>query len=286
MEQRILIVDDEHSTRLVIRHMLMSSEHEYEIDEAADGTDALAMVEAKRYDLVLTDIIMPEMDGVELLTRLRKMDDPPPIVVLTALGDEEHILTCFARGAWDYMVKPVELRHMLAVVRRAIIAGEYFRDDPNEVEIHADDDALVFDAASDLEYVHRFRRFTEVLLRARVSSQVREDIRLAIEEIGKNAIEWGNRNERRKRVRMAYCLTDDCITFKIEDEGEGFRHDAIPDPSGDPLAHLEYRQKMGKRPGGYGIHIIEGVMDDVEYNEKGNAVILKKFLTEPPPQTQ
>ena len=43
---------------------------------------------------------------------------------------------------------------------------------------------------------------------------------------------------------------------------------------------------MGKRPGGYGIHIIEGVMDDVQYNDKGNSVILKKFLTEPPPQTQ
>jgi CheY-like chemotaxis protein/anti-sigma regulatory factor (Ser/Thr protein kinase) len=277
---KILVVDDERATRLVIRHMLIAGAAAYEIDEAVDGQEALDVLRGGTYVIVITDLMMPRLDGLELLGAMHAEFAGLPVVVLTALGDERHILSCFARGAWDYMLKPVDVRQLQAVVRRAIVAGRDFRQEPGDFEIcSADAGSLEFQAASDIEYVHRFRRFTEVLLRARLPSHVREDIRLAIEEIGMNAIEWGNRGERAKRVRMAYRLDADRITFEIEDQGKGFRRADLPDPSADPLEHLERRTRAGKRPGGYGLQIIEGVMDSVTYSPKGNAVVMTKFLS-------
>ena len=137
---------------------------------------------------------------------------------------------------------------------------------------------LELTAASEGEYLQRFRRFTETLLGARVGAEQREDIRYAIEELGRNAIEWGNRYERDKRVRLSLFVTDDRIVLRIEDEGEGFLPDQVPDPSIDPVAHMARRRSEGKRPGGYGIHLVRNIMDEMTYSEKGNVVHMTKYL--------
>ena len=103
-------------------------------------------------------------------------------------------------------------------------------------------------------------------------------MRLAIEEIGKNAVEWGNKNDRNKRIRMSYTCDEEQLTFEVEDEGEGFKPKDIPDPTTDPLAHIQRRMDEGKRAGGYGIHIIRQVMDEVTFNERGNKVTMTKRL--------
>jgi serine/threonine-protein kinase RsbW len=111
-----------------------------------------------------------------------------------------------------------------------------------------------------------------------MSEEVREDVRLAVEELGRNAVEWGNKFDHHKRVRLSYRLFDDRIVFRIEDEGEGFLPEAVPDPSIDPIAHVERRAREGKRHGGFGIHIVKSMMDAVEYNEKGNVVEMTKYF--------
>jgi CheY-like chemotaxis protein/anti-sigma regulatory factor (Ser/Thr protein kinase) len=280
--QRILIVDDERVLRIVVKQMLIHCGRGYVVDGACDGHEAMTLIRSAEYDLVIADILMPVMDGVELLRMLRKERPGLPVVMVTAVGDEGFILNCFANGAWDYLMKPLDVRYLRTTIRRALVASATMDSLPQDMYVNArDSGTLELTAASDFEYVHRFRRFTEVLLRAKLPSAVREDIRMAIEEIGKNAIEWGNRHERCKRVRLAYCLETDRITFRIEDEGDGFCRATIPDPSLDPLGHVAQREKEGKRPGGYGIHIISSVMDQVRYNDKGNAVVMTKFLTGP-----
>jgi CheY-like chemotaxis protein/anti-sigma regulatory factor (Ser/Thr protein kinase) len=280
VSRRVLTVDDEASLRLVIRATLLAGKAGYSVDEAADGLEALENVRTNSYDLLLADILMPRMDGIELLGVLRKEYPALPVVVLTAVGDGQCILSCLAEGAWDYVLKPFDSGQLRAAVRRALVASERLEHKPGDFKVTSSASGqLELTAASKLEYVHRFRRFTEILLRARLSPTLREDIRLAVEEIGLNAVEWGNRNERGKRVHLSYQPHEDRITFRVEDEGSGFLPDSLPDPSVDPVAHIEQRRREGKRAGGFGIHVVRKLMDEVRFSPKGNAVVMTKHLS-------
>ena len=103
---------------------------------------------------------------------------------------------------------------------------------------------------------------------------------LAIEEIGRNAIEWGNKGDLSKKIRLGIRVLPQKIMLQVADEGEGFMPAEVPDPSIDPLAHINDRMQNGKRLGGYGIHLIKSLMDKVLFNAKGNVVIAIKYLNQ------
>jgi DNA-binding NtrC family response regulator len=118
MAFRALVVDDDSSLRYTVGGVL---EHEkLEVDEAADGVEALARIEASNYDLVITDIQMPRMDGLELLNRIRMRPAPQPkVIIMTAHGSERLAVDVVRAGAFDYFRKPFEIEEMMVVVRRA-----------------------------------------------------------------------------------------------------------------------------------------------------------------------
>jgi two-component system response regulator HydG len=118
MSFRALVVDDDSAVRYTVRGIL---EHaQLEVDEAADGVEGLERVESGDYQLVITDIQMPRMNGLELLTKIRERPAPQPkVVVITAHGSERHAVDAIKAGAFDYFKKPFELEEMMAVVRRA-----------------------------------------------------------------------------------------------------------------------------------------------------------------------
>src|SRR5215475_6234594 len=99
MAFRALVVDDDSSVRYTVRGIL---EHaKLEVDEAADGVEALAKVEAKSYELVVTDIQMPRMNGLELLKKIRERPAPQPkVIVITAHGSERHAVEAIKSGAF------------------------------------------------------------------------------------------------------------------------------------------------------------------------------------------
>jgi two-component system KDP operon response regulator KdpE len=115
--QKILIVDDEPQILRVLRHIL--SAHGYAVRSAEDGADALDVFREWRPDLVLTDLQMPKMDGLELCRRLRKSSDIP-IVVLSVRSDELMIVNTLDAGADDYVTKPFGTNELLARIRSAI----------------------------------------------------------------------------------------------------------------------------------------------------------------------
>ncbi len=127
---------------------------------------------------------------------------------------------------------------------------------------------------SHADYVDRFKTFVERLGAAPLSEEERENMQLAIDEMAHNAIEWGNRRDRRKQLRLSACIFDEKLVIKIEDEGDGFDAEALRDPSLDPVAHIMERFSEGKRAGGYGIHLTRGLVDEVMFNERGNIVVL------------
>jgi two-component system, NtrC family, response regulator HydG len=117
---RVLVVDDDPGVRYTLREILESEG--LVVDEAADGAEALARFEARPAPLVLTDLRMPGVDGLELLRRLVARSPAPRVVLITAHGSERQAVEAMKAGAHDYFKKPFETEELLAVVRRALEA--------------------------------------------------------------------------------------------------------------------------------------------------------------------
>lgn len=115
MENRILIVDDENEMRTLISICLKP--HGFLVEEANSGYDALSKLMDHSYDLVILDIMMPTVDGFEVLNKIREVIDKDlPVIMLTALGDSEKVVEGLQTGADDYIVKPFEPRELVARV--------------------------------------------------------------------------------------------------------------------------------------------------------------------------
>jgi len=120
---RVLVVDDDRSIRRTLEKLL--TDEGYEVAAAADGRAALAGVEGA--DLVLLDLGLPEIDGLEVLRLLHEQRDAPPVVVLTARDDMQSTVRAVQLGAYDYLVKPPDVDHLRLVVRRALESREATR---------------------------------------------------------------------------------------------------------------------------------------------------------------
>jgi DNA-binding NtrC family response regulator len=118
---RVLVADDDAGVRYTLREILESDG--LEVEEAADGEEALARFEAAPFPLVITDLRMPRLDGMGLLQRLSARAPPPRVVMVTAHGSERQAVEAMKAGAWDYFRKPFEADELLAVVRRAAEAA-------------------------------------------------------------------------------------------------------------------------------------------------------------------
>lgn len=118
MIPRILVVDDDEGVRYMLRGVLEDAG--MAVDEAVDGEDGWARVKTGEHHLVLTDLRMPNLDGIGLLDRIVKMPAPPRVVVITAHGSERAAVTAIQHGAYDYFRKPFEPEELLAVVERAV----------------------------------------------------------------------------------------------------------------------------------------------------------------------
>lgn len=115
---RALVVDDEKASRLNIIDLL-TIEH-FKVDEAEDGDSALKLINTRPFDIVLLDIRMPKMNGLDVLKRIRKSHPNLPVIMFTAIGTSERAIEAMKMGAFDYVAKPFDVDELLAIVRRAI----------------------------------------------------------------------------------------------------------------------------------------------------------------------
>ena len=116
MKHRILVVEDEEKLRRVIELQLTSSG--FTVDQAGTAEEGLRL--AERADLILTDLRLPGMDGLELITRIRRQNSRTPIIVMTAFGTVENAVETMKAGALDFLTKPFSMDHLMAVLNKAL----------------------------------------------------------------------------------------------------------------------------------------------------------------------
>src|ERR1700712_3335482 len=114
----ILIIDDEKAIRKTLSEIL--SYEGYKMEEAADGEEGLKKVKEKEYDVVLCDIKMPKMDGIEFLEKAKEANPDVPIIMISGHGTIETAVEAVKKGAYDYISKPPDLNRLLITIRNAM----------------------------------------------------------------------------------------------------------------------------------------------------------------------
>lgn len=115
---KILIVDDERSIRNTLKDIL--EVESYQVDVVESGIEALELIKENNYDVVFSDIKMPQMDGVELLQKIKVNNPETPIIMISGHGTIETAVDCIKKGAYDFIEKPIDLNRLLIVVRNAL----------------------------------------------------------------------------------------------------------------------------------------------------------------------
>lgn len=115
---KILVIDDERSIRNTVKEALEFED--YQVDVAADGKQGMEMALHGNYDLIYSDIKMPEIDGIEVLTALRESEVESPIVMISGHGTIETAVECIKKGAFDFIEKPFDLNRLLITTRNAL----------------------------------------------------------------------------------------------------------------------------------------------------------------------
>ena len=222
------------------------------------------------------------IDNPDQFDQLLAARQPPPAVVIYGFDPAATlVLHCLNRGAVDFLAKPVGRDDFVQAVESALEKECVPADSDGSDSIVASSHIagwIELTATSQLEQFRRLQRFSDALFASRLPEKVCEDLKMAVEEVGRNAVEWGNHFDPGKQVHVSYCMFDDRVVIKVEDEGEGFAPQSLPDPTADPIKTMQDRIDAGKRPGGYGVFLIQKLVDDIVYNEKGNTVLLIKYL--------
>jgi len=117
---RILLIEDEAAIRRVLAKILSEESKDYVVEQAEDGLEGINKIREKDYDLVLCDIKMPKMDGVEVLEAVKKIKPEIPMVMISGHGDLDTAVNTMRLGAFDYISKPPDLNRLLNTVRNAL----------------------------------------------------------------------------------------------------------------------------------------------------------------------
>ncbi|NOX55112.1 MAG: response regulator [Planctomycetes bacterium] len=121
---KVLLVDDSGTMRAIQKRMFAKlGIPDGDIEEAADGVEALRLIEANRFDIILTDWNMPNMDGLTLLKEIRKRDGNIPVIMITTEAEKARVVSAISAGVSDYLVKPFTPEALEAKLRRWVPAG-------------------------------------------------------------------------------------------------------------------------------------------------------------------
>ena len=294
---QILVVDDSAIERRVLGGLL-GANPDWTVDFAGDGAEALERCRLREPDLVLTDFNMPNMDGLQLLMKLKQHYSHVPVIIATAEGSEELAVTALQQGAASYVPKTLMARDLNRVVDTVLSASkDRRRTDAVQTSLIGQkllfsfptDRRLIGPAVNNLQdFGVRFGIFNdrertrigvaleEAFLNAiihgnlEVSSKLRDADDGSYEKL--IAVRMGQSPYRDRRVKVLAKFSQTEARFVIRDEGNGFDVSKLPDPT-DP-------ENMA-RAHGRGVLLIRTFMDDVRYNRKGNQVTLIKRRKQP-----
>jgi CheY-like chemotaxis protein/anti-sigma regulatory factor (Ser/Thr protein kinase) len=247
---------------------------------ASDGREALRRLAGGRFDLILLDVWMPRLSGLDVLERLRRRKAPPKVIMITSDDTPATLLEATRRHAHYFVKKPIEARPLVALVKRVLRSAP-----PPAIEVVSARPDWVEVIAPCTRAAARRVQAVVAHMDAGLEPDVRDSVGGAFRELLLNAIEWGGKLDPNRKVRIAYLRARRMLMYRIADPGKGFSLDALQHAAvgqTDPLAHVDVREARGLRPGGFGLMMVRESADELLYNERHNEVVFVKYLDRAP----
>jgi len=248
------------------------------IERVASNLHALARVEERPFDLVLTGENTSGKADVDLLRQIRQVRPHTRLIILTNESTPDDVIASMRERAFSYFSTPFSPASFAEMIRLATEGPCW--DDGIEV-ISATPAWLRLLARCDKKTADRLLQFFHEIVD--LPETERGDVAAAFREMLLNAIEHGGHFDPTQYVEISYVRARHIIMCRVKDPGEGFRleeiqHAAIANPPDDPIRHQAYRDAQGLRPGGFGVLLTRHLVDELLYAEKGNEVLLIKYL--------
>jgi CheY-like chemotaxis protein len=290
----VLVVDDSRMDQRLVGALLKETP-KLEVEYAGNGIEALEHIKTQHPDLVITDYLMPEMDGLELLLRIGREHPLIPVILMTGYGTEEVAFKAARSGARAYVPKPALAKLLPGMVSQLLTLCKEKRELNRFLQTITDTDSTFVIEGNDTTVIPNMLEYAAACLRnAEACEEGTEELAcLALEEALRNAVHHGNlelssklREEfddekyseafEERRKQEPYChrkvyikvrISHEGATFIIRDEGPGFDPNKVPDPT----APENLEAVCGR-----GIWLMRSLMDEVAYNETGNEVTLSK----------
>lgn len=274
--KRILVADDDVTVRDWLAGILRAEK--YQVATVSDGKAALKKILGSKFDLVLLDVRMPKMDGLDVLAALRGKKNLPKIIVVTSDDSPQTLIAAIRENAHQYIAKPINQTALVTLVRQAI--GKKAAVPTIEV-ISARPEWIELSVPCSMDAAERLEGFI-AHLDAGLPEQVRAAVGHAFHELLMNAIEWGGKLDPRRKVRISCLRAKRMLMYRIADPGPGFKlsdlsHAAIS-YGDEPMLHGQVREEKGLRPGGFGLLMVKASVDELLYNEKQNEVVFVKYI--------
>jgi anti-sigma regulatory factor (Ser/Thr protein kinase) len=218
--------------------------------------------------------MLPDIDGFTICDQLKRNRETNlvPVLMVTALHGSSNELKGIRVGANGYLTKPYTPDQLF----RAMDEVMAWRD---EHLTRGTTGEVRFDIRSESSYLQQVNdMLADLFAHTDLTDRQIKDLRQVVMEMGSNAIEWGNRKNADLPLQITYRIDPGAVTLIIRDQGPGFDPQNIPHAASpeDPIGHLDLRNEMGIREGGFGIMLARGLVDEFHYNETGNEVTLVK----------
>lgn len=254
----ILLADDDDAVRTSLAAILRRGS--WNVIEASDGAEACRLFRERRTDIVLTDLMMPRLDGLGVLTEIRAMDPMAPIVVLTGFATIDRCREALKAGATDFVTKPCQAAELERVLNRLL-------DQAIETEIIQAIQArsaarISFSFPADNAWRNAAASVVLDFADAAGFATRHASLRVSLEEALDNAIVHGASGDISKDIKLSLDLDSDSLTIRVEDPGQGF----------DPADYGEQTLEAGT---GKGLFLMRSLADEACWESNGRVVALR-----------
>ena len=267
MRQTILIVDDEEEIRTSLSKIV--EQLNLIPCTAKDGVDALILLTSEKVDLIITDLMMPQMDGLTFIVKSRQLNPRIPIAVISGYGDIKNATFALTRGAFNFITKPFTIREVENIIRKGLRLRELSLGTDKLLQNVRNKTEITIPSYSHLLPSVTFYILKECQWRGIDNENVLNNISVCSDEILTNALIHGNKENPDKTISVTLNFTSENMTFTVKDEGKGFDV-------------KKFSHQLGKNhlaiPARRGLFIVEYLMDDISFNEKGNEITVTMNL--------